>query len=96
MENLEVNTFRDGLFHITTYVFVLIGLIILWKNAHRPHVRWSGKLLTGTLLVGFGILNLVEGIIDHEILGIHHVNETVDRAYWIYWTSVFWSGVRRC
>ncbi len=31
----------------------------------------------------------VEGIIDHHILGIHHVNETVDRAYWIYWDIGF-------
>ena len=51
LHNLEVNTLWDGLFHITTYIFVLIGLIILWKNAHRTHVRWSGKLLVGTLLM---------------------------------------------
>jgi uncharacterized membrane protein len=89
LHNLEVNTLWDGLFHITTYIFVLIGLIILWKNAHRTHVRWSGKLLVGTLLMGFGIFNLVEGIIDHEILGIHHVNETVAREYWIYWDMAF-------
>jgi len=39
--------------------------------------------------MGFGIFNLVEGIIDHQILGIHHVNETVNRAYWIYWDIGF-------
>ena len=39
--------------------------------------------------MGFGIFNLVEGIIDHQILGIHHVNETVARPYWIYWDMGF-------
>jgi uncharacterized membrane protein len=29
------------------------------------------------MLIGFGLFNLVEGIIDHHLLGIHHVNETV-------------------
>jgi hypothetical protein len=49
------------------------------------HIRWSSKLLVGSILMGFGIFNLVEGIIDHHLLGIHHVNETVPREQWIYW-----------
>ena len=87
--NLEVNTLWDGLFHVSTYLFVVIGLLILWRMAHRTHVRWSGKLLAGTLLMGFGLFNLVEGIIDHQLLGIHHVNETVPRDQWIYWDIGF-------
>jgi uncharacterized membrane protein len=31
------------------------------------------------MLLGFGIFNTVEGIIDHHLIGIHHVNETVGR-----------------
>jgi uncharacterized membrane protein len=95
LHNLQVNTLWDGLFHMTTYVFVLLGLIILWKRAHRTHVRWSGKLLTGTMLMGFGIFNLAEGIVDHHILGIHHVNETVPPEQWIYWDVGFliWGAV---
>ena len=89
LHNLQVNTLWDGLFHMTTYVFVLLGLIILWKRAHRTHVRWSGKLLTGTMLMGFGIFNIAEGIVDHHILGIHHVNETVPPEQWIYWDVGF-------
>lgn len=89
VRNLEVNTFWDGLFHASTYVFVLLGLVVLWREAHRAHVRWSGKLLAGTMLMGFGIFNLVEGIIDHHLLGIHHVNETVPRDQWIWWDLGF-------
>jgi hypothetical protein len=33
-----------------------------------------------------------EGIIDHQILGIHHVNETVPPDQWIYWDMVFLCG----
>ena len=87
--NLQINTLWDGIFHLSTYVFVLLGLIILWRRAHRAHVRWSGKLLAGTILVGFGIFNLVEGIVDHHLLGIHHVNETVPRSQWVYWDIGF-------
>lgn len=95
VRNLEINTLWDGIFHASTYIFVLLGLIILWKRAHRTHVRWSGKLLAGTILMGFGIFNLFEGIVDHHLLGIHHVNETVPRDQWIYWDLGFliWGAV---
>lgn len=89
VHNLQVNTLWDGLFHATTYIFVALGLWILWRTARRRHLRWSGKLLGATLLIGFGLFNLVEGIIDHHILGIHHVNETVPREQWIYWDIGF-------
>jgi uncharacterized membrane protein len=89
VRNLEINTLWDGIFHASTYIFILLGLIVFWKRAHRTHVRWSGKLLAGTILMGFGIFNLVEGIVDHHLLGIHHVNETVPRDQWIYWDIGF-------
>ena len=89
VSNLKFNTLWDGIFHLSTYVFVLLGLIILWKRAHKPHVRWSGKLLAGSMLMGFGIFNVVEGIVDHHVLGIHHVNETVPPDQWIYWDLGF-------
>jgi uncharacterized membrane protein len=87
--NLKFNTLLDGLFHATAYVFVAIGLALLWRAAHRPHVQWSGKMLMGTLLMGFGLFNVVEGTIDHHLLGIHHVNETVPQHQWIYWDIGF-------
>ena len=87
--NIEVNTLADGLFHASTYAFVAAGLAVLWRSARRTHLRWSGKLLVGTLLMGFGLFNLVEGVVDHHLLGIHHVNETVPRDQWIYWDLGF-------
>ncbi len=87
--NLEINTLWDGIFHASTYLCVIIGLILLWRIAHRVHLWWSGRLLIGTLLMGFGIFNLVEGIVDHQILGLHHVNETVPEAQWLYWDIGF-------
>lgn len=85
IENLELNTRWDGVFHSITYISVVLGLFILWREAHRRHLYWSTKLLIGTILIGFGAFNLVEGIINHHLLGIHHVNELVppdERVFW--------------
>jgi uncharacterized membrane protein len=95
IQDLSFNTLWDGFFHACTYIFVLLGLIILWRRAHRSHLWWSGKMLAGSMLIGFGAFNLVEGLIDHQILGIHHVNETVPRSQWLYWDVGFliWGAV---
>jgi uncharacterized membrane protein len=87
--SLELNTLWDGIFHSSTYVFIVLGLFILWRTAHTRHLLWSNKLLFGTLLLGWGAFNVVEGIIDHEILGVHHVNELVTQSQRIYWDIGF-------
>ena len=38
IENLEFNTLLDGLFHAATYIFVVLGLLFLWRTAHRGHL----------------------------------------------------------
>ena len=89
IENLKLNTLWDGIFHSATYVFVVLGLFVLWRAAHRGHLVWSNKLLVGTLLVGFGLFNVVEGLIDHQLLGVHHVNERVPEAQRLLWDIGF-------
>ena len=95
LENLRFNVLLDGLFHATTYAFVVAGVIVLWRRARRAHITWSSRLLGGTVLMGFGAFNLVEGVVNHHILGLHHVNETVDPAMWVYWDVGFlvWGAV---
>lgn len=74
--NMEINMFWDGLFHTLTYTMTLVGLGLLWKAGKRSDVPWSGKTFMGAMLLGWGLFNFVEGIIDHHILQIHHVVET--------------------
>ena len=89
IENPELNTLWDGIFHSATYIFIVIGLFILWRTAQRRHLYWSTKLPAGSMLIGFGVFNVVEGLIDHHLLGIHHVNEKVDPVFRVYWDIGF-------
>jgi uncharacterized membrane protein len=89
VDGLRLNTLADGLFHATTYMFVVAGLVLFWRAARRPHQRWPAAELAATLLIGFGAFNLVEGLIDHQILGIHHVNETAPQDQWLAWDVAF-------
>lgn len=89
VENLRLNTLLDGLFHAVTYAFVVLGLVVLWRAARRPHGTWSGRRFAGTVLIGFGLFNVIEGTVNHHVLGLHHVNETVPRDQWIWWDAGF-------
>ena len=41
------------------------------------------------ILAGFGTFNMVEGLVNHHLPGIHHVNETVPPEQWIFWDVGF-------
>jgi uncharacterized membrane protein len=71
----SVNMFWDGIFHAFCLIVAIVGVILLWKLMLRNDVDRSGKLCIAGLLFGWGIFNLVEGIIDHQILGLHNVIE---------------------
>jgi uncharacterized membrane protein len=81
VRGLEVNTLGDGLFHATTWVFVTVGLFLLWRAVAAGR-RWTWRSLVGLLLAGWGIFNLVEGIVDHHILGLHHVRDDLADPMW--------------
>jgi uncharacterized membrane protein len=71
----KVNMYWDGLFHAAVWVLTAVGLAMLWSATGRSDVPHSGRTLLGGLLLGWGLFNVIEGIIDHEVLGLHHVYE---------------------
>jgi uncharacterized membrane protein len=70
-----VNMFWDGIFHAFTWLTTAAGLALLWRAGQRPEVSRSTRTLLGSLLVGWGVFNFVEGLIDHHLLQLHHVVE---------------------
>lgn len=81
---LEANTLADGLFHALTLLATLAGLALLWSTVGKGAVL-AGRHLLGLMLAGWGLFNLVEGLIDHQILAVHHVNP--DDV--VLWDSLF-------
>lgn len=74
---LQLNTLADGLFHSATYLLVAAGLVALWRTGSRRDVPWSTRTFVGAIFFGAGLFDVVEGTINHQILGIHHVREDV-------------------
>lgn len=79
---LELNTLGDGLFHLLDYVLTLTGIGLLWRVSQREDVSRSTSVFVGSLLMGAGLFDFIEGLIDHQILGIHHVKPGPNELAW--------------
>jgi uncharacterized membrane protein len=79
---MKYNMLWDGLFHAFTWIMVALGVWRLWLAGGRRDVVWSSRIFGGSLIAGWGLFNFVEGLIDHQILGIHHVHPGEGQLLW--------------
>lgn len=77
----NINMFWDGIFHVFTWMFTLIGIILLWRLFFRPEVVKSTIILTGGLIFGWGLFNLADSIANHYVFKLHNVRETVQNIW---------------
>ncbi|MFE1941724.1 DUF2243 domain-containing protein [Streptomyces massasporeus] len=83
VSGLEMNTLWDGVFHTVCWLAVLLGLAVLYARVTHDRRRvWTSRVLWGWMLVGWGLFNLVEGVLDHHVLGIHHVYAGEGQVWW--------------
>lgn len=79
---LQLNVLADGLFHASTYIATVAGLALVWSAERRSPRSLSWLVLIGGLLAGWGLFNLVEGLVDHHILQVHHVRPGANELAW--------------
>lgn len=72
---VKLNMAWDGYFHAGVWLMTVAGLAMLFRAGRREDVPWSGKVLAGAGFMGWGLFNLIEGLLDHHLLGLHHVFE---------------------
>lgn len=73
MAAMSRNMVWDGAFHMFAWAVTLLGVFALWRDGRSgaPTLR----TLIGQMFTGWGAFNLIEGVIDHHLLGIHHVRD---------------------
>lgn len=72
---LEANTLADGFFHLATWLCVAVAVLLMVKAWREGRLAPPWRIHVGLMLAGWGAFNLVEGLIDHALLGIHHVRD---------------------
>ncbi len=71
----EANIFADGVFHVATWVLVAVAMMLMVRAWQRGELALPWRTHFGLLFVGWGVFNVVEGLINHQLLGIHHVRD---------------------
>jgi uncharacterized membrane protein len=79
---MKYNMLWDGLFHAFAWLVTVLGLGLLWRAGQRSDVPWSTRTFLGSLALGWGLFNLIEGMIDHQLLGLHHVHPGENELGW--------------
>ena len=69
----RLQTRQDGYFHLGVLILTILGSYRLFRTAGLPDAPRSTGAFFGPVLCGWGVFNFVEGLVDHQILGIHHV-----------------------
>ena len=91
MHAMKLNMLWDGLFHAATWVVTFAGVWMLW--ADRQASAASPRTLAGQMLLGWGVFNLVEGVIDHHLLQLHHVRDLPSHVPAYDWAFLAIGGV---
>jgi uncharacterized membrane protein len=76
---LEANTLADGVFHAWALLVVIVALYLAMRTRRVEATAMlpSRGVVSGWLLVGWGAFNIIEGVVDHHLLTIHHVRDDV-------------------
>jgi uncharacterized membrane protein len=95
MEAMSRNMLWDGLFHLATWTITVVGVFFLWDVGRRGILAPTSARLpfVGQLLIGWGAFNLVEGLVDHHVLGIHHVRDLPVHVPLYDWIFLLAGGV---
>ena len=75
LEAMRLNMAWDGWFHAATLVVTIVGVYLLLRDARNLVPIPSVRRFTGQLILGWGMFNFVEGLINHHLLNIHHVRD---------------------
>jgi uncharacterized membrane protein len=79
---VKVNMLWVGVFHIFAWVMTALGVITLAHAADAERQVPVPRPLGASFAIGMGLFNVVEGIIDHQILGLHHVHPGAWQTAW--------------
>ncbi|CAA9377041.1 MAG: hypothetical protein AVDCRST_MAG60-588 [uncultured Nocardioides sp.] len=72
---LEVNTLADGFFHVFSWLCVVGASVVTLAQWRQGRLAPNARFHVGGALVGWGLFNVVEGVVDHQVLGVHHVRD---------------------
>ncbi|KGR87438.1 DUF2243 domain-containing protein [Lysinibacillus odysseyi] len=77
---LAIGLVSDGFFHAFSWFATVIGLFMVAYL--RKQKSWHRKRWIGAVLLGAGVFQLYDGIIQHKIFRLHQIRYNVEILYY--------------
>lgn len=84
-ELMRQNT-QDGFFHLATWLLTVTGIFLILQRP-LPTTARTQQVVVGGAVAGWGVFNFVEGLIDHQLLNLHHVRP--ESPHWLVYDLLF-------
>jgi uncharacterized membrane protein len=78
--------------HGAAWLLTLAGVAALWNGLRSPGRLPATRTLLGYMLVGWGGVKLVEGIVNHHLLELHQVRDLPPHVVFYDWAFIVLSG----
>ncbi len=75
LAGLEANTLADGFFHVATWMCLLAASLLALRTWQQGRLAPTWRFHLGLVIAGWGLFNLVEGLVNHQLLGVHHLRD---------------------
>lgn len=87
LSGVRTNVFGDGVFSLAMLLVMGVGAVRLWSalveaDPDRPP---SASAVGGAAVVGLGVWNVFDVVVDHALLGLHHATYPVLDVYDLGW-----------
>jgi len=82
LANVETGMLWDGLVSAFAWTTTVLGLVLLWRATQRASAPLPTRTWFGSMALGWGLFDLVEGVLDHHVLQIQHVTESPNHLVW--------------
>jgi uncharacterized membrane protein len=92
VDAMRISMAADGMFHAVAWLATLGGVWTLWSAYGRPGALPATRVFVGYLILGWGWFNLVEGIVDHHFLQLHHVRDLPEHVPALDWLFLLVAG----
>ncbi|UUZ94838.1 DUF2243 domain-containing protein [Paenibacillus sp. P25] len=63
----------DGIFNLLVTVLMVWACVKIFDASRKDRLSRDPRLFWGAVLTGGGAFNLTEGLVNHQMLGLHHV-----------------------
>lgn len=85
VRGLRTNVYFDGVFSLVMVGLTVAGGVILFRVLNRSDRPYSPARVFGSVLVGMGLFNVLDGVVDHYVLHIHDVVHGTQRfnPHWL-------------